>query len=180
MAIIKKILTANVVCASFLLPGKTYAQYLERQVIASTGGASILPALPLDSFGTHLEYTIGDVAVRTIRYPDVVLLTQGFQQPPLQGLLRLQKDEMLVFPNPTVDRITIMYNLEANVKKVDIRVISLGGHLVYTTTFIPVEGETMLKTVMDCTRFIPGIYVVTLIMDTGIKVSRKFVKFDSQ
>lgn len=178
MNVIKKILTANVVCASFLLPGKTYAQYIERQVIASTGTSATTAALPLDSFGTHIECTIGEVAVRSIRYPDVVLLTQGFQQPNLQGLLKLQKDEMLVFPNPTVDKITIMYNLEANVKKVDIRVITLGGHLVYTTTFIPVQGETMLKSIMDCTRFIPGIYVVTLIMDTGIKVSRKFIKFD--
>ncbi len=178
MTVIRKILTANVVCASFLLPGKTYAQYIERQVIASTGHSVTLPALPLDSFGTHIDCTIGDVAVRTIRYPDEVLVTQGFQQPNLQGLLRLQKDEMLVFPNPTVDKITIMYKLEENVKKVDIRVITLGGHMVYTTTFIPVDGELMLKTVMDCTRFIPGIYVVTLIMDTGIKVSRKFIKFD--
>ncbi|PWV56049.1 T9SS type A sorting domain-containing protein [Chitinophaga sp. S165] len=178
MTVIKKILTANVVCASFLLPGKTYAQYIERQVIASTGHSATLPILPLDSFGTHIDCTIGDIAVRSIRYPDEVLVTQGFQQPPLQGLLRLQKDEMLVFPNPTTDKITIMYKLEENVKKVDIRVITLGGHMVYTTTFIPQDGELMLKTVMDCTRFIPGIYVVTLIMDTGIKVSRKFVKFD--
>jgi hypothetical protein len=178
MTVIRKILTANVVCASFLLPGKTYAQYIERQVIASGGLSAATPALPLDSFGTHLDCTVGDIAVRTIKYPDIAQLTQGFQQPDLQGLLKLQKDEMLVFPNPTVDKITIMYNLEANVKKVDIRVISLGGHMVYTTVFIPVQGETMLKTEMDCTRFIPGIYVVTLIMDTGIKVSRKFIKFD--
>jgi hypothetical protein len=178
MTVIRKILAANAVCASFLIPGKTYAQYIERQVIASTGFAATLPTLPLDSFGTQVECTVGDIAVRTIKYPDVAQLTQGFQQPPLQGLLKLQKDEMLVFPNPTVDKITIMYKLEENVKKVDIRVISLGGHMVYTTVFVPVAGELMLKTVMDCTRFIPGIYVVTLIMDTGIKVSRKFIKFD--
>lgn len=180
MTVIKKILTANVVCASFLVPGMAHAQHLERTVVASAGASkTVIPWVSDAEPGVQIDCTVGDIAVRTIKYPEVAMLTQGFQQPPLQNLLKLNKDEMLVFPNPTFDQITLLYTLDSNVRKVDIRVVSIAGHIMSTDVFIPKERDIAFKYVMDCTRFIPGIYVVTLIMDTGIKVSRKFIKFDN-
>lgn len=184
MTVIRKILAANVVCASFLLPGMTHAQtnntpHLERQVVASGGTSKLVhPYVDVKDEGLEVDCTVGEIAVRTLTYPDEPMITQGFQQPPLQNLINeLEKDEMLVFPNPTTDGITVLYTLDPKVTKVDVRVVSIGGHIVFTETVIPGENRGF-EYKMDVTKFNPGIYVITLIMDTGIKVSRKFIKFD--
>lgn len=183
MILLKKILTLNVVGASFLVPGMAYAQrtlpVLERQVVAS--GGNFINYGEGEGY-TEIESTIGQMAVKSwvYTYPNdqSILLTQGFIQPPLWGKVNeTNLDDMIVWPNPTSEQISIRYTLDSAVKKIDIRVLSTGGHVMYTETIMPDNVELLY--VLNCARFIPGIYFVSLIMDTGIKVTKKFVKIDA-
>jgi len=178
MTLLKKILTLNVVGASFLIPGMTYAQRTfpihERDVIAS--GGNFINYGEGDNY-VEIESTIRQMAVKSWVY-EGWLLTQGFIQPPLQGRVNeTNLDDMILWPNPTSDQLSIRYTLDSNVTKVDIRVLSTGGHIMYTETIASDNVELLY--VLNCARFIPGIYVVSLIMDSGIKVSKKFIKIDA-
>jgi len=185
MTVIKKILTAKIVGASFLLPGMAHAQYIERQVITSTSKNVTYEAGGSFEAGLDLDWSVGEIAVSTIKYPDVAILTQGFLQPPLQNLLVLKDNDMILYPNPiaTTPKLTIVYMREdtVSVNKIDIRIISIGGNMVYAEQGIVPNNAfgTRFERQVDVSRFNPGVYVVTLILNTGIKVSRKFIKFDS-
>ncbi|SHN17593.1 T9SS type A sorting domain-containing protein [Chitinophaga sp. CF418] len=185
MTVIRKILTVNAVCASLLVSGAAHAQYIERQVITSTGKNVTYEAGSKFELGLDLDWTAGDIAVRTITYPDVAMLTQGFLQPPLQNLLVLKDNDMVLYPNPivTTPKLTIVYMMDTlSTKLIDIRIISIGGTTVYTEKgIVPTRGTgTRFDREVDVSNFYPGVYVVTLYLNTGIKVSRKFIKFASQ
>jgi hypothetical protein len=153
---------------------------IERQVTASAGKNFVSTLFDID--GKELEYnidcTIGDIAVRTLSYPDYAVVHQGYQQ----GALifpKLNADEMLVYPNPTDDKITIKYNLDPGVKRVDVRVINLSGGMVFSEANTPLSAlGTTYEYTLYVSDYLPGVYLVTIIFDTGIKVTRKFVKFD--
>lgn len=185
MTVIRKIFAANAVCASLLVSGAAHAQYLERQVITSTGKNITYEIGPQFEGGLDLDWTAGDIAVKTITYPEVAMLTQGFLQPPLQNLLVLKDNDMVLYPNPivTTPKLTIVYIMDtASTKTIDIRILGIGGNTVYTEKGIartPGTG-TRFERDVDVSKFYPGVYVVTLFLNTGIKVSRKFIKFDSQ
>ena len=185
MTVIRKILTTNIVCASLLVSGAAHAQYIERQVITSTSKNVTYEIGDTFEAGLDLDWSVGDIAVTTIKYPDVAILTQGFLQPPLQNLLILKDNDMVLYPNPiaTTPKLTIVYMREdtVSVNKIDIRIISIGGNMVYSEQgIVPNNAQgTRFERQVDVSRLNPGVYVVTLILNTGIKVSRKFIKFDS-
>lgn len=185
MKTISKIITANAVCMSFLFSGMTYAQSalipkIERQITASGGRAVLVGLTDLDNklFEYEIDCTIGDIAVKQLSYPDYAVVQQGYQQGALV-LPKLNADEMLVYPNPTDKEITIKYNLDAGVKRVDVRVINLYGRMVFSeaNTALAAYGSTY-EYKLDVHDYVPGVYLVTIIFDTGIKVTRKFIKFD--
>lgn len=184
MTVIKKLFTTNIVCASLLASGAAHAQHIERQVITSCGNNVMLEADSRFEEGLDLDWTAGDIAVRTINYPEVAILTQGFLQPPLQNLMVLKDNDMILYPNPiaTTEKLTIVYLMDTTLtKEIDIRVISIGGHIVYTEKGIVPSRTTgaRFEHSINVGRLNPGVYVVTLFLNTGIKVSRKFIKFDS-
>jgi hypothetical protein len=186
MTVVKKILTTNIVCASLLASGAAHAQYIERQVITSTSKNITYESGGKFESGLDLDWSVGDIAVSTVKYPDVAILTQGFLQPPLQNLLVLKDNDMILYPNPiaTTPKLTIVYMREdtVSVNKIDIRIIGIGGNMVYAEQGIVPNNTfgTRFERQVDVSHFNPGVYVVTLILNTGIKVSRKFIKFDSQ
>lgn len=185
MTVIKKVIATNIVCASLLVSGVAHAQHLERQVIVSCGNNVVFDEGGRFENGLDLDWTVGDIAVKTINYPEVGMLTQGFLQPPLQNLLVLKDNDMILYPNPiaTTEKLTVVYLMDTLLtKQIDIRVISIGGHIVYTEKGIIPSRTTgaRFEHTLDVRKFNPGVYVVTLFLNTGIKVSRKFIKFDSQ
>lgn len=186
MNVISKLFVISTVGVSFLLPGMTHAQSstllpkIERQVTSSGGKGFVANLVDVD--GTALDYnidfTVGEIAVKAINYPDYVHLHQGFHQGAL-SLPKLNADEMLVYPNPTDDKLRIKYNLDANVKRVDVRVINLYGRMVFSEANTSINPLSQLyEYELNVSDYVPGIYLVTIIFDTGIKVTRKFVKFD--
>lgn len=186
MKTISKIITAGAVCVSFLFPGMAHAQSalipkIERQVTASGGKGFVVRLSDLDG-STSNEYevdcTIGDIMVKPLSYPDYAYVQQGYQQGPL-SVPKLNADEMLVYPNPTDREINIKYNLDPGVKRVDVRVINLYGRMVFSEANTPLASYgTMYEYKLDVHDYLPGVYLVTIIFDTGIKVTRKFIKFD--
>jgi hypothetical protein len=188
MTVIKKIIAANIVGASFLVTGMAHAQTgtyaIERQVIGSCGTSMVNLSLPeANNTGSKLydiEWTVGEMAVKTYTYPDYMVLTQGFQQPRMEGIEnQMNLDDMYLYPNPTGGVVNIRYTLDSNVTRVDIRVLSLAGRLMYTESVAPIT-EFEFSHSLDCSKYVPGIYLISLIMDTGIKVTKKLVKLDIQ
>lgn len=185
MKTISKIITAGAVCVSFLFSGMAHAQSalipkIERQVTASGGKGFLVELFDMDGKSNEYEIdcTIGDIMVKALSYPEYAVVQQGYQQGPL-SLPKLNADEMLVYPNPTDREITIKYNLDPGVKRVDVRVINLYGRMVFSeaNTALASYG-TMYEYKLDVHDYVPGVYLVTIIFDTGIKVTRKFIKFD--
>jgi hypothetical protein len=185
MTVIRKIFTVNAVCASLLSAGAAHAQYIERQVITSASNNVTYEIGSTFENGLDLDWTVGDIAVKTISYPEVAILTQGFLQPPLQNLLVMKDNDMILYPNPivTTPKLTIVYMMDTlSTRMIDIRIISIGGNTVYTEKgIVPTRGAgARFDREVDVSKFYPGVYVVTLFLNTGIKVSRKFIKFASQ
>ncbi len=84
------------------------AQSLERQVIGSAGGYEV-------ENGYSLSFTIGEPVVETAITGSVVL-TQGFQQPDdvevgINDLVKVKMD-YLIFPNPTMDNLTVQLSAD--------------------------------------------------------------------
>ncbi|MBW8686838.1 T9SS type A sorting domain-containing protein [Chitinophaga rhizophila] len=186
MKLISKLLTVNAVGASFLFTGMAHAQRsldftIERQVVASAGGGVTQTIADVGGKENlyEIDCTIGDIAVKTWTYPDYIILSQGFQQGPLVLDGRTNSDDMIVFPNPTDEQITIRYTLDSNVTRVDVRVLNLSGRMVFSESNTPRSALSMSYVyTLNVSDYVPGIYFVTIIFDTGIKVTRKFIKFD--
>jgi hypothetical protein len=174
-----KFISATIVGASFLYVGQTRAQTLERQVCASAGHSVIVAIDNNDKL--EIDCTIGEAAIESLSNSGL-RLTQGFQQPPISGRVnQTNLDDMIVWPNPTSNDLAVRYTLDSNVTKVDIRIASISG-LIFFTDVIEIkptdtrEFKYEMKTAALLR--IPGIYLVSLIMDTGIKVTKKFIKTD--
>lgn len=79
------------------------AQSLERQVIGSAGGFEV-------ENGYSLSFTVGEPVVETA-ISGTLVLTQGFQQPDdisvgINDVAKIKMD-YLIFPNPTIDQLTV-------------------------------------------------------------------------
>lgn len=88
------------------------AQSLERQVIGSAGGYE-------EEAGYSLSFTVGEPVVETAISGSLVL-TQGFQQPDnisvgINDVVKVKMD-YLIFPNPTIDKLTVQLTADHSVE----------------------------------------------------------------
>jgi hypothetical protein len=133
-----------------------------------------------------IDFSVGEPMIQTrqIQMPNNLIwyLTEGFIQPGIytyadQG----SKRTLVVYPNPTSSSLTPLYTLDSGVTKVDIRIISITGALMYTGKYVPADPVKVPTPTnfppIDVSWYEPGVYLLTFFMDRGIKVNAKFVKF---
>lgn len=174
MSILNKIITANILCASLLVCSRAQAQtddqtiVLERSVLSSGGYAAKLLTDDL-----QLDCTIGEAMVHTITYQNFAL-TQGFQQPPSGRDGRAaEQDPMVIYPNPANSDVTVTYILDTLVQ-IDVKVVNYIGQTVYTETVMPISLDFTYT--LPSAKFHPGLYLVSLFLQTGVTVTRKLFK----
>jgi hypothetical protein len=175
MRYLKKTILAGVFIAGMLAIGQSYGQgkntYLYSE--AAAGEVTLLKGV------AYVEWNVGE-AIIAIDSSAGVYLNMGFEQG-MGDTLAIKKDEMYLYPNPAyTNTVKVKYVLgdtsNAGVTSIDVRVISLAGHMMYTAT-VPVDPSTVIfEYEFDVSKFNPGVYVTTLFMDTGVKASRKFVR----
>lgn len=128
----------------------------------------------------YIAYNIGEPIIfadSSLNYA----LWFGFEQP-LGDTIAYKKDDMTIYPNPAyTSTATVKYvmsdgNGSSGISKIDIRIVNLSGQLMFTDSQTVDEKESIFVYQFDTEKYNPGIYVVTLFMDTGIKASRKFVR----
>lgn len=179
-----KLIYLITLCFLLLAAENTFAQTpefkMERQVMASTGaGIDIKNVL-------QVEYTVGEAVVEPIKGLTGTVLTQGFQQPPTgrKSIDRLN-DDMVLFPNPALQNVSIKFALDSMAKKVDIRIVNLMGVTVFTDkldqpTSVPQEDPYIWDLTYsfdtERLRLIPGIYILQITTNTGFRVTKKFLK----
>lgn len=96
---------AHFLFCCLLLASSSYGQSLEEHVIGSVGNFSS------NSGGSTLSWTLGEVIINTAS-SSTAILTQGFQQPILVnplGTTDVHNNSfgLQVFPNPTMEQITV-------------------------------------------------------------------------
>jgi hypothetical protein len=172
------------VCLLLLAAVNTFAQTkppkIERQVLASTGaGIAIIDVL-------QVEYTIGEAVIVPLLTVPGIVLTQGFQQPPTGRVsIDALNDDLVLFPNPSTDKVSIKFTLDSNALTVDVRIVNLMGQTMFTDKLEQPESvkqsEPFLWTLTysfdtNELRLIPGIYILQIKTNTGFKVTKKFLK----
>ena len=171
------------VCFLLLAAGNTFAQAkppkMERQVLATTGAGILL-------FDVQVEYTVGEAVIVPLTSVTGTVLTQGFQQPPTGRIgIDALNDDLVLFPNPTVEDVSIKFTLDSMAKKVDIRIVNLMGQLMFTdkleapstvTTEPPYLWTLTYSFNTNTLRLIPGIYILQIKTNTGFAVTKKFLK----
>ena len=192
MIILKRIIQASVFFSVLLTARLSYGQsstdtsagLLERQVIASTGKYS-------KANTCLLEWTVGESMITTIT-GNTHNATQGFNQPSA-AIVKLKSDDMTIYPNPTTTTATVKYRIDTTgnkqVYRIDIKIVNIQGQIIFTDyatrdttqgiSSVPRSAKNYdFEYNLNSTKFYPGIYFVTLIMDTGIKATRKLLKMD--
>lgn len=97
-----------------LLTHLSYSQSLDQHVIGSAGNFSAT------SSSTTLSWTVGEM-ITTTESSGNAILTQGFQQPVLVNPLSINSTNpnafsLQVFPNPSLEQITIQKDQKENLK----------------------------------------------------------------
>ena len=110
-----------------------YAQFIEPQVVASSGGQD----------NAQLNWTIGEVMIETYsRQNDIV--TQGFHQTRLTvvGLDESVNPDIAleVFPNPTSDRVIVQH--KGSDKGFNYELINANGQVVLQDRILPKANRT--------------------------------------
>lgn len=154
----------------------TYAQSLERSVVASAGSYG-------ESSSLSLSYTLGETAVSTLKGADITL-SQGFQQASIkddsQVGIEKANDALSIraFPNPTSGEVI----LELNTKNEGDLFVSLhdlnGKELNYKAVQnLAVGGNTKHK--VDLKSYAAGLYFIRLSDKSGEQIqSIKVQKLD--
>jgi hypothetical protein len=152
---------------------------MERQVLASTGAGIILADM------LQVEYTVGEAVIVPLTAVTGTVLTQGFQQPPTGRITNSALNEDLVlYPNPALDDVSIKFTLDTTAKKVDIRIVNIMGQLMFTDKLdapTPPREAPFIWTITysfntNTLRLIPGIYIFQMKTNTGFSVTKKFLK----
>lgn len=176
MRYLKRIILAGVIIAGMLATGQSYGQaknsYLYTE--SAAGEVTFLTGV------AYVEWNVGE-AVIALGATDSNHVSMGFEQG--QGdTVTIKKDEMYLYPNPAyTNTVKVKYVLTdtegaSGVTSIDIRVVSMAGHMMYSTT-VEVDPMTVIfEYEFDVSHYNPGIYVTTLFMNTGVKASRKFVR----
>lgn len=176
MRYLKKTILAGVFIAGVLAAGQSYGQGKNSYLYTESAAGQVTFVTGV----AYVEWNVGE-AVIAIDSSAGVFLSMGFEQG--QGdTLAIKKDEMYLYPNPAyTNTVKVKYVLSdtdssAGVTSIDIRVISLAGHMMYSTT-VPVDPNTVIfEYEFDISKYNTGVYVTTLFMNTGVKASRKFVR----
>lgn len=176
MRYLEKTILAGVFIAGMLAVGQSYGQgknsYLYTE--SAAGEVTFLTGV------AYVEWNVGE-AVIAIASTDNLSMSMGFEQG--QGdTLAIKKDEMYLYPNPAyTNTVKVKYVLTdtdttSGVTSIDIRVVSMAGHMMYSTTVEVDPSTVVFEYEFDVSKYNPGIYVTTLFMNTGVKASRKFVR----
>ncbi|SFD90841.1 Por secretion system C-terminal sorting domain-containing protein [Chitinophaga sp. CF118] len=165
------------VCFLLLAAGNAVAQKLERQVSASTGAGGIILSQ------IQLDYTVGEAVIESKTSSSLTLtLTQGFQQPPTGSRSNSLADDMVLYPNPTVDQAAIKFTLDSLTKVVNVRVVNLLGQVMFTDkveqSMSPGDPFWSLKYTFDATKWPQGPYIVNIKTDGGLSVTKILLKFN--
>lgn len=153
----------------------TTIKWTSKQYTLSTAGEALLV-----EGAFYIAYNIGEPFIFADS-SDLYALWSGFEQP-LGDTIAYKKDDMTIYPNPAyTSTATVKYVMSdgvgsAGITQIDIRIISLSGQLMFTDSKKVDEKESIFVYQFETEKYNPGIYVVTLFMDTGIKASRKFVR----
>lgn len=122
-----------------------------RDVLASAGGYAF-------AGGRNFEFTLGETVIESIENSAIVL-TQGFHQPEtcplvMVGITAIEEASGLtVFPNPTVDELTLQFSAPAG-KTFQIQIFNAGGQLVRS---LP-RSDDANTLIVDCRAFPAGSY----------------------
>ncbi|WP_343693643.1 T9SS type A sorting domain-containing protein [Chitinophaga sp.] len=178
----KTIFTGLLLATMMMVAGLSYGQtdtikehYTAKQFTISTAGEALLVQ------GTfYIAYNIGEPLIfadSSLNYA----LWFGFEQP-LGDTIAYKKDDMTIYPNPAyTSTATVKYVMSdgsgsSGITKIDIRIVNISGQLMFTDSKQIDEKESIFVYQFETEKYNPGIYLVTLFMDTGIKASRKFVR----
>lgn len=83
-----------------------------------------------------------------------------------------QKNIVTLSPNPAADKTTIIFN--GNYSNIDIKILDAGGRPVYKNKIASVNAHQPLD--IDVSNFAKGIYIVTIISDSGTNVEKLSVQ----
>lgn len=125
-----------------------------RQVVATAGKSATMA-------GRHWSYTVGEPFITTLS-GNTRIVTQGFQQPELCGLvtindLDLASWELAVFPNPTADFLTVQY-AAGQTGGLEATVFDLLGRAV----LMDLELQTPQGSRIDASSWKAGLYLLQL------------------
>jgi len=85
----------------------------------------------------------------------------------------LSSGEVLFYPNPANDNITVSLNSQKRLKAVQFKAYKTSGEMVYNRLFA-VESNTF-ETKIDVTHFAPGLYLFAVETEDGRTITRKVV-----
>jgi len=127
---------------------------LFNQVVGTTGRFAVQQ-------GRTFAYTIGEVVIPTLSSSNVVL-TQGFHQPEQTRIVSVGDPDLtdwdiLVFPNPVSEVLTVRYSPEKG-SVLTATVVDLVGRVIITDQPLADPGGTLL----DCRLWQPGVYFLIL------------------
>jgi hypothetical protein len=147
---------------TFFIPGLyTYGQEMALQVIAAAGGIGATGSLAA-------EWTVGEPVIATLTGATSVL-TQGFHQPEIKGLVGIRADEGIntfidVYPNPAADFLILSLDTR-DLKDFYYELYNLDG------TFLEQKLLESKQTLIDMTGYPAGVYALKVIQaDQEIKI----------
>lgn len=133
-----------------------FSQFFERQLVSSAG-------FLFENNQISLSSTLGDIAIKTAK-SDELFLTQGFQQPNIEDLTGILfiKDknlEIVLFPNPTFDKITLKFLSEDNFF-LEYQIFDISGKEVSHSVFINLDKQN--TQIIDLSGFESGQYYLVI------------------
>lgn len=142
-----------------------FGQTLEPQLLSSAGKEFV-------NNDNSLCWSLGEISIATISSNDAIL-TQGFQQTGIYTTATLNPEmeiNLSLYPNPTVDYITIKIEDDEYVNKA-FRIIDINGKICHYGII------TSNKHTIDISKFTSGLYFISLSGEKGIIITNsKFLK----
>ncbi len=137
------------------MAGVIHAQSIDQRVIASSGRE-------VKQGPVQLSFTIGELAVASVQ-SDTLYLTQGYQQVFPQGSTPIHSNpltfDLLVFPNPFSDIVTLRCSGQPPQEPVRLTWTDVAGHLVSEQTLHLVAG---VDHTLDLQSLPAGLYHIQL------------------
>ncbi|MVT11292.1 T9SS type A sorting domain-containing protein [Chitinophaga tropicalis] len=179
---LKTFISAGLLCASVTgaqAQGVTEI-ITDRYVISVTGYSRVTDE------GFQIDWSVGEPIVETISAGKWVL-TQGYQQPRNGRVVSetSEVDPMIIYPNPAnnTDNVTIEYTPadtteQRLITQFDVKIMNYIGQVVYTDTKT-VEPETpVIMYTIPSGKLSRSFYLVSLILNTGVTITRKLLRVD--